>query len=212
MQDAFFYIAKVTDNQDKDNLNRVKVTTMLKEESVSYWIPYLTAKAGDSFGFSSLPDIDDQVLVLSFGSSRERQFIIGSFWDSNLTPPETEENTDADLNGDGNNSLSFIKSKTGNMMIFDDTEGKEKIQLITADGKTRFELDNENSLVNLETDSDISIQAKGNIAIQTEEEISFEVKKAFGLESEDFILKGSKEINIEANKNMTIKGSSIALN
>ena len=212
MNGSYFYVAKVTDNQDKEKLNRIKVTVPLAEESVSYWLPYLSAAAGNGIGFSSLPDIDDQVLVLAMGKSRDRQIVLGSFWNTNSTPPETGENTDADLNGDGNNSLTFFKSKSGNMIILDDTEDKEKIQIIASGSKTRFEIDNENELVNMETDKDIGFSAKGAITIQAEEEITLTAKKGFSIESEDFAVKASKEINIEASKDTTLKGSGIALN
>lgn len=212
MNGSYFYIAKVTDNQDKEKLNRVKVTVPLAEQSVSYWLPYLSAAAGNGVGFSSLPDIDDQVLVLAMGNSRDNQIILGSFWNSNFAPPETGENTAADLNGDGSNSLTFFKSKSGNMIILDDTENKEKIQIIASGGKSRFEIDKENELVNMETDKDIGFSAKGAITIQAEEEITLTAKKGFSIESEDFAVKASKEINIEASKDMTLKGSGIALN
>lgn len=212
MNGSYFYVAKVTDNQDKEKLNRVKVTVPLAEESVSYWLPYLSAAAGNGMGFSSLPDIDDQVLVLVMGDSRDSQIVLGSFWNAKFTPPETGENTDADLNGDGKNSLTFFKSKSGNMIILDDTKDKEKIQIIATGGKSRFEIDNENKLINMETDKDIRFSAKGAISIQAEEKISLTAKKGFSIESEDFTIKASKEINIEARKDMTLKGSGIALN
>jgi uncharacterized protein involved in type VI secretion and phage assembly len=212
MGKSYFYVAKVTDNQDEEGLNRIKVTTQYKEEAVSFWIPYLSSVAGNGVGFSSLPDIDDQVLVLAMGDSREKQIAIGSFWNTNSLPPETGENTDADLNGDGKNSLNFFKSKAGNMIIFDDTEGKEKIQIIAAGGNSRIEFDMENKLINMETDKDMSISAKGSITIQAEENIDIKSKKALNIESEDFAVKASREINIEASKDLTIKGSGIALN
>ena len=63
-----------------------------------------------------------------------------------------------------------------------------------------------------ETDKDIGFSAKGAISIQAEEEITLTAKKGFSIESEDFAVKASKEINIEASKDMTLKGSGIALN
>ena len=45
MNKSFFYVAKVTDNQDEDGLNRIKITTQLNEETVSYWIPYVSSMA-----------------------------------------------------------------------------------------------------------------------------------------------------------------------
>ena len=98
------------------------------------------------------------------------------------------------------------------MIILDDTKDKEKIQIIATGGKSRFEIDNENKLINMETDKDIGFSAKGAISIQAEKEISLTAKKGFSIESEDFAIKASKEINIEASKDMTLKGSGIALN
>lgn len=212
MQGSYFYIAKVTDNQDEDGLNRIKVTTQYKEEAVSYWLPYLSASAGNGVGFSSLPDIDDQVLVLAMGNSRENQVVIGSFWNENFHPPKTEENADADLNGDGKNSLSFVKSKSSNMIILDDSEGKEKIQLIATGGKSRIDFDLENELLSMESDKNISVSAKGNISIQTEEDIEINFQKSLNIETDNFNVKANKEINIETSKDMTFNGSGIALN
>ncbi len=212
MNGSYFYIAKVTDNKDEDGLNRIKITAKLNDEVVSFWVPYLSAAAGNGIGFSSLPDIDDQVLVLSFGTTRDKQIALGSFWNENSTPPESGENSDADLNGDGNNSLNFFKSRAENLFIFDDTDGKEKIQMILSGGKTRIELDNENELINMETDKDFAINAKGKISIETEEEINFKAKKAYNIECEDFAVKASKDAKIESSKDMALKGSGIALN
>lgn len=212
MNNSYFYIAKVTDNKDEEGLNRVKITAQLKEETVSFWVPYLSASAGNGIGFTSLPDIDDQVVVLAFGNNRDTQIILGSFWNENSNPPESGENSDADLNNDGNNSLNFFKSRAENLFIFDDTDGKEKIQIIAAGGKSRIELDNENELINMETDKDMSINAKGSITIEAEEEISFKAKKAYNIECEDFGVKAKKDAQIESTKDMTLKGSGIALN
>ena len=108
--------------------------------------------------------------------------------------------------------LNFFKSRSGHMLIFDDTEGKEKLQLIASGGKTSIELDIENECINLETDKDISLSAKGNITIEAEKEINFNAKKALDIECKDFAVKTDKEITIEAGKDITLKGSGIALN
>ena len=47
---------------------------------------------------------------------------------------------------------------------------------------------------------------------KAKEEISFISKKALSIESEGLNIKSSKEVKIEASKDMTLKGSGIALN
>lgn len=212
MQNSYFYIAKVTDNQDTGQLHRVKVSAQLHAQTVSYWLPCLTGAAGDGTGFFSLPDIDDQVLVLAFGKDRDRQIVLGSFWNANASPPKTEENTDADLNADGKNSLNFFKSRSGHMLLFDDTAGKEKLQLIASGRKTRIELDIENECITLETDTDMCLSAKGTITIAAEEEICLSAEKAVNIECADYMIQTDKDITIDAGKDITLNGSGISLN
>lgn len=212
MQTPYFYTGTVTDNQDEEGLNRVKVSAQLEGESMTFWLPYLSAAAGNGTGLSALPDIDAQVLVLAFGKGRDEQAVLGSFWSDNCAPPETGENTDADLNADGKNSLSFFKSKAGSMIICDDTDGKEKLQLIAAGGGSRVEFDCENEVINMESDKDISISAKGNVIVQAEKEISLTAKKALSISCDELNIKSKKDAAIESSKDMTLKGSSIALN
>ena len=205
------FIAKISDNQDPDNLHRVKVTFTNEKEVVSNWIPVLSPSAGDKNGIYSLPEIDEQVLVASLDNDTKNLCILGSIWSDNVKPPETEENSDADLNSDGNNSLHFIKSRAGNLIILDDTDSKEKIQLISADKKSRFEFSSEDELINLETENDIQIHAEKNLTIEAEE-IEIKSSKQMNISADEFQTKVSKDLSIESDKDITIKGSGIALN
>ncbi|MDR2901279.1 MAG: phage baseplate assembly protein V [Treponema sp.] len=206
-----FFYGKVSDNKDPDSLNRVRVTMIGEKESVSDWIPVVTPFAGPDCGISILPEIDDMVLVVSMDGNHIKKAVIGSAWFSGGEPPVTDENTDADLNQDGKNNLKFIKSRSGNMLILDDTEGDEKIQIISSDGKSRFEFLNADEMINVETELDIVIGAKGNISIQAEA-IEITSKKQINMTGEDIQISAKKTMDIIADKEMTIKGSGIALN
>lgn len=116
------------------------------------------------------------------------------------------------LNADGKNSLTFFKSKSGIMIICDDTDGKEKLQLIGAGGGSRIEFDCENKVINMESDKDITLCAKGNVTIQAEEEISLTAKKSFSIKCDELSVKSEKDLTIESSKDITLKGSGIALN
>lgn len=205
------FIAKVSDNQDPDNLHRVKVTFTNENEVVTDWIPVLSYNAGNDNGIYSLPDIDEQVLIISLNELNTQYCVIGSIWSNDVKPPETGENSDADLNQDGKNSLHFIKTKSGNMLIFDDTDSKEKIQFITSEGKSRIEFSTEDELINIETETDLKLTAKKKISINAEE-IEITSKKQFNISADEFQTKVSKELSINADKDITLKGSGIALN
>lgn len=206
-----YFLGKVCDNKDPDGLNRIRVTKNEEEEVSSEWIPVLTQFAGPDTGLSMIPDIDDQVLVVTLDYQNNRKIALGSLWNENALPPKTEENSAADLNDDGKNSLHFIKSRSGNMFIMDDTEDAGKIQLITADGKTRFEFSVNEELISLKTESDLAISAKGTIHI-TADEVSLTAKKKLNLSAEELQIAGKKKMDITASQDLSLKGSGIALN
>lgn len=205
------YLAKVSDNKDPDKMDRIKVTRTMEKDSVSDWIPYLSVNAGNGTGVSTLPDVDTQVVVASLDGSCTVQVALGTIWNESAKPPESGENGDADLNKDGKNALHFVKSKSGNMIIVDDTKGKEKMQLVSADGKTRFEFSKKDKLVNLETDQKIGFTAKKEMTFEAEN-ITVKSKKKLNLSADEFQSKASKKCDIKADQDITIKGSGIALN
>ena len=59
------FLATISDNKDPDNLHRVKVTFTNEDEVVTDWIPVISYNAENDNGIYSLPNIDDQVLVIS---------------------------------------------------------------------------------------------------------------------------------------------------
>jgi uncharacterized protein involved in type VI secretion and phage assembly len=207
----YFHWAIVTDNADPDGLHRVKVAKKNEDESVTEWIPVLTPYGSTNTGLSMLPEVDDQVLVVSLDASDNRKAVIGTSWSNELSPPETGENTSADLNSDGKNSLRFFKSRAGNQLIFDDTDSSEKIQLIAAGGKTRFEFSAKDELVTFDTDNDIGIGAKGTILIQAEE-VEVISKKQFNVSTEEFQLEAEKGLDINCDQDITIEGSGVSIN
>jgi phage baseplate assembly protein gpV len=205
------YLAKVSDNKDPDKMDRIKVTRTLEKDAVSAWIPYLSINAGSGTGFSTLPDVDTQVLVASLDDAETSQVAVGTIWSENAKPPESGENGDADLNKDGKNALHFVKSKGGAMLIVDDTKDAEKTQFIAAGGKTRLEFSKKDKLVNLETDEKISFSAKKEMGFEADT-ITVKAKKKADISMDEFQVKASKTCSIQADQDMSLKGSGIALN
>jgi phage baseplate assembly protein gpV len=201
----------VTDNADPDALHRVQIAKIGEEDGTTDWIPVITPYSGSEAGSSLLPDVDDQVLVVSFDSKGIKKAVIGSIWSNEANPPKTEENSGADLNADGENSLRFFKSRAGSLFIFDDTEGAEKIQLISSDGKSRLEISVADELLSLTTDNDLTMGAKGAISIQAEE-LSIELEKQVDVSMEEYQVSSEKAFDMEADKDMGFTGSGISLN
>ncbi|MBN1700205.1 MAG: rhs element Vgr protein [Spirochaetales bacterium] len=203
----------VTDNEDPDGLGRVKVKLPhIGDEVETDWIPVMTAYASPECGAFILPEIDDQVVIGFLGDCPDRPIVLGSIWSANRKPPETGENTASDLNSDGENNLKFIKSRSGHQIILDDKDGEEKIQILAADGKTRFEFLSGDTTINIETDKDLRISASGKLGIEAEEG-EFTFKKGLKIEADGLTAETkSKDIEIKASRNMTIKGSTVKIN
>lgn len=205
------YLAKVSDNKDPDKMNRIRVTRTLEKDAVSSWIPYLSINAGSGAGFSTLPDADEQVLVATLDALETSQVAVGTIWSENSKPPETGENSDAELNKDGKNALHFVKSRSGAMLIVDETKDSEKTQFIAAGGKTRLEFSKKDKLVNLETDEKIGFSAKKEMDFEADT-ITMKAKKKADISMDEFQVKASKACSIQADQDMSLKGSGIALN
>jgi hypothetical protein len=97
------------------------------------------------------------------------------------------------------------------MTIIDDTKDAEKIQMISAGGKTRFEFSKKDKLVNLETDEKMDFFSKKEMTFEADT-ITMKSKKKTNLSMDELQSKASKTCSIQADKDMTLKGSGIALN
>jgi hypothetical protein len=166
---------------------------------------------GNDAGIAMLPEIDTPVLVAVLNPNWTSMIAYPSPYTEKQQPPKTEENSDADLNQDGKNSLHFIKSRLGYQTIIDDSEGDSKILILTPDKKTRIAIDGENGLVSMETDKEYAVEAKGHITL-TAETITVSAEKEFTISSENLQVKTSKAMDITGDKDITVKGSGVSLN
>jgi uncharacterized protein involved in type VI secretion and phage assembly len=205
------YWSDVVDNVDPDGLNRVKVSDAEEEDGMSDWMTVLTPYGSPGEGVSFTPEIGAQVLVTVVDGVTKAKVVIGSGWSNEAEPPETEENSGADLNQDGNNSLKFVKSRSGNEMIFDDTEGEEKIQIISADKESRFELSDADEMVSLETSHDITLGAEGTVSIEAEE-VEITSEGPVNVSADEYQIASDQTMVLEADDDLSVKGSSVGLN
>lgn len=206
-------LAIVTDNQDPDSLGRVKVKIeILGEEILTNWIPVLSMGSSPDTGCYFLPEIESKVIISFIGKGITNPIVLGGIWAEYQQPPITEENSDADLNKDGENNLKFIRSRSGQRIIFDDTDGKEKIQILSSDANTRFEFIVSDEVINIETDKDINLIAGGKLYVEAKEaEFAFsetlEIKTG-GIKAET----SDGDIEFTSKNGLSIEANSIKLN
>ena len=129
-----FLVGIVTNNQDSEGLGRVKVKfPTLTEEDESYWARVVGVGAGNSRGFYSLPEINDEVLVGFEHGDIHRPYIIGGVWNGkDKTPEDVNQTVQA-----GKVRLRTIKTRTGHTIEFvEETKGSSKagVKVETAGG------------------------------------------------------------------------------
>lgn len=198
----------VTNNKDDEGMGRVKVTfAWLAENDESNWARIATMMAGDDRGSYFLPEVGDEVLVAFEQGDVNFPYIIGSLWNGKDKVHET--------NSDGKNNLRVIKSRCGHKVIFDDTEGKEKITIIDKTEKRKVVIDtekknidiiNQDGAINIFAGGDINIETKKNLNIKTGKDMKSEIGKNIDTTvSSNTQIKTSGSTTIKTNSSMSIK-------
>lgn len=192
-------IGVVTNNQDPDGMGRVKVRfPWLSEEDESHWARVATPMAGNERGLYFLPEVDDEVLVAFEHGLPDFPYVIGSLWNGKDKPPEE--------NGDGENNLRTIKSRSGHVIRLDDTDGSEKIEIIDKSESNSIVIDTASNAITIKADGDITLEsANGNVIIKGQ---SVELEAT----AQDVKAKASANMDLEAGGQCNVKGSVINLN
>jgi len=192
-------VGVVTNNQDPDNLGRVKVKfPWLSADHESAWARIACPMAGNGRGFFFLPEVEDEVLVAFEHGRVEFPYVVGSLYNGKDKPPGD--------NGDGKNNLRSLKSRSGHTITLDDTDGKEKIQIVDAKEKESIVLDVANNTVTVTADKDVTIESKnGKVILKGAQGIEITSDQGPGT------LKVNKELNVEGSQ-VNVKGNPINLN
>ncbi|CAN5466051.1 hypothetical protein BH11MYX1_BH11MYX1_53030 [soil metagenome] len=113
----------VVQNKDPEGLNRIKVKLPWLDSGdvdQTHWAQLLTPMEGNKFGWLTLPDIDDAVVVMFVAGDSSQPVILGGVWSNKDTSPEPNE--------DGKNNFRGYRSRAGHRLILDDSD-KTKVIL-----------------------------------------------------------------------------------
>ena len=119
------HYAIVSQNQDPEKLDRVKVRLPWLDHGdtdQTHWAQLVTPMEGKQFGWYTLPDIDDVVVVMFIGGDVSQPVILGGVWSKPDFSPETNE--------DGKNNFRGYRSRSGHRLILDDSS---KVKVVFAD-------------------------------------------------------------------------------
>ena len=162
------YPVIVTDIVDPDNLGRIQVKLPwlgLDGDAVRAWATLLTPYADGDQGFEMLPAVDTQVVIAFEAGDLRRPYIVGAAWNGQETLPETP--TDA-------NNKRLIKTRSGSLLEFDDTDGAAKVtlsmqsghQLVLDDGGAQVQLSHANgSRIVFDSSGNVTITASAGVTV-----------------------------------------------
>ena len=191
-------IGIVTNNSDPDGLSRVKVKfPRLSDTDESFWARVAAPMAGNDRGTYFLPEVDDEVLVVFEHGDVRFPYVLGSLWNGKDKAP-------AD-NGDGNNNLRLIKSRSGHLIKLNDEDGKETVEIVDGSGKNSFVIDMANNTVTITADRDIVLAApQGTIRLAAKD---IEIKSSAATK-----LEAGSGLDVAAGATLNVKGAIVNIN
>ena len=204
--------ATVIDLADPEGLGRIKVKFRALGEVESYWMRYVSTHAGDGHGWMSMPEIGDEVLVGFEHGNPAMPVAFGSLYHGGAKPSE--------FNPTEENNVKGILTRTGNKIFIDDTDGSEKIEIITKDEKNSMVLDVSGPSISITSEGDISLSG-ANITIEASDKLTLksgsdtEIKAGANLKqssSANAELKAGANLDIKGGGQVTVKGVIINLN
>lgn len=219
---AYPEMARVTDQQDPQNLGRVKVQFMWQEMSKgeSYWMRVQSPDAGKSDkveknrGFVFIPEVGDLVMVGFEQGNPDRPFVMGSVFYKENSGGVTGENT-----------LKSIITRSGHTLEFnDDEEGEWGITVRDINGNT-VRLNTKDKHIEITAPETITLTAK-NVSINAEENVQIAAKKNVDMTAEadinsaakgnlaqqadgDITISAEGNVGIEATADVNIAGQNV---
>lgn len=189
----------VTNNQDPDGMGRVKVRfPWLSEQDESFWARIAVPMVGDKRGVYFLPEVEDEVLVAFEHGDVRFPYVIGALWNGVDKPPLN--------NDDGENNIRLIKSRSGHVVRFDDTDGAEKIEIIDKTEKNSILFDASANTITIRAESDVTLEStQGKVIIKGQ---SVEIQST----AQDVKIEASANMDLKAGPQLNIKGQMVNIN
>ena len=191
-------VGLVTNNQDPDNLGRVKLKfPWLSDSEESHWARVAAPMGGKDRGAYFLPEVEDEVLVAFEHGNARFPYVLGALWNGKDAPPAT--------NGDGKNNLRVIKSRSGHLVKLNDEDGKETIEIVDKSGKNSVVIDTAGNTITITSDKDIALAAANGT-------IKLEAQKIELKSSADAKIEAGAGMDVKASGTLNVKGATVNIN
>ena len=199
-------IAKVTNVNDEEKLNRVKCLPLGEKNDAeeTEWCYVMTPMGGKERGTFFFPQVDDLVVLGYLNGDIHNPLVLGALWTSETTPPYSIQ--------DGKVQDYSIKTPSKIELLFHDEDSKFKASL-TMPSEAALTLDDEKKSITLqdkEGKNTLSMDLdKGEITLKAEKKLTLVVgSNSITIEDSGKItIKGDGDIGVESGANLNLKGT-----
>jgi uncharacterized protein involved in type VI secretion and phage assembly len=184
-------IGIVDDLDDQEALGRVRVRYPHLNDERSDWARVATPMGGRGRGFFMRPEKEDEVLVAFEHGDPRRPYIVGALW-SKGDPPPDDDGKRVD------NNWRFFRSRSGHLLLFDDTNGAERIEIVGHGGGHKLVIDVSKKKIEISCSSgDITVSAPTG---------------SLTLDADRVEVKAKTSMTLDGGPSMTIKGQMVQIN
>lgn len=218
-------LAKVTNIDDPDKLNRVKCKRVTTDPDVGEtdWMYVCSPIAGTNYGLYMMPKVGDLVLLSYLGGDVHRPFVIGAVWTKDVAAPYKIEG--------GKNETFAFKLPSGTEVVFSETKGKESVAVTTAsgatmaldgdgkkievrdkDGKNALTMDLNSGAVTVSADKKLTLSAGTQASITLDGssgKVAIEGKTGVEIKTAQFKAEASGACQIKANGQMSVESGGV---
>jgi Rhs element Vgr protein len=201
-------IAIVTNNEDPENMGRVKVKyPWLDDNSESFWVRVAMPGAGKERGLYIMPEVDDEVVIAFEQGDFNNPVVIGSLYNGKDMPPLTASDS---VTG-GQTFQRQWKTRTGHTItLYDDNSGQEYIEIKDAKANTQIKFDTANKVITMQSEGDIEILAQGNMTLKSQGG-SIQMEASSGnvnIKGMQFAAEGSSGATLKSSGTTGVEGTS----
>lgn len=223
----------VTDNQDPENLGRIKVRlSWHRSDEETGYMRCMTFDGGKSRGWFALPEVGDEVLVAYERGNPDAPIVLGCMYNKKDTPPMGS----SDCLASGAVTKKVLRTRLGNQILLVDEDGKESIAITQKDGTNTILLTMDGPAITIESSGDITlkganitlestsgdIELKSGSALKGSAQMDIEMKASGNFKSEGGMNHESKagvsfkasgtQTTVEGSAMTTIKGALVKIN